>query len=122
MVTYVHPDLDGWKKHLAPHLQWIADQVESGMLRASGPTYISDTRTAALLFESPDRAALEKVLSTDPFMEHGQVSDLTITEWDPIFGILNPESSKSGQATNQIIIGLIESVGARGNDYEVPQS
>lgn len=106
LVTYVHPDPRGWEAHLGPHLEWIAAQVESGALRASGPTYTGyagETRSAALLFDSPDRSTLESVLDTDPFVEHGQVSELTIVQWDPIFGALNEDSTRGGRTTEQVV-------------------
>lgn len=65
LVTYVHPDPDGWRTYLAPHLTWIAAQVEAGALRASGPTFTGDARSAALIFHSSDRSALLETLATD---------------------------------------------------------
>lgn len=36
VVTYTHPDLEGWQRHLMPHVAWLRDQVAAGVLRASG--------------------------------------------------------------------------------------
>ncbi|MGV9734058.1 YciI family protein [Rhodococcus aetherivorans] len=107
LVTYVHPDPEGWKAHLGPHLEWIAAQVESGALRASGPTFAGDTRSAALIFHSPDRVTLESTLAADPFVEHGQVSELAIAQWDPIFGSLNEDSTQRGRTTEQIVTEIL---------------
>lgn len=112
LVTYLHPDREGWLTHLGPHLEWIAAQVESGTLRASGPTELGDIRSAALIIDSPDRATLESTLATDPFVEHGQVGELTITPWDPIFGILNDHSSQPGRTTRQIVSDTLAAFGA----------
>ncbi|BCW87354.1 hypothetical protein sos41_04830 [Alphaproteobacteria bacterium SO-S41] len=46
---------------------------------------------------APDRPALETLIARDPFAIHGLIADMTITEWDPIFGVFNTESSMPGQ-------------------------
>lgn len=107
LVTYVHPDPDGWERYLAPHLAWIADQVEAGALHASGPTFTGDARSAALIFQSSDRSALLATLATDPYVETGQVSEMTITHWDPIFGVFNEASTQRGRTTEQIISDIL---------------
>jgi len=112
LVTYVHPDLEGWKTYLAPHLEWIAKQVDAGTLRASGPTLTGSTRTAALLFESPDRSTLDSTIATDPYAEHGQISDMTITQWDPIFGLLNAHSTQRSRSTEQIVTDILDTFDA----------
>ena len=117
LVTYVHPDLEGWKTYLAPHLEWIAKQVDAGTLRASGPTLTDptltgSTRTAALLFESPDRSTLDSTIATDPYAEHGQISDMTITQWDPIFGLLNAHSTQRSRSTEQIVTDILDTFDA----------
>lgn len=86
VVTYVHPDPDGWVRHLDAHLHWILEQIEAGTLRASGPTQGGDVRSALLVFAGPNEETVRAIVDTDPYMQHGQVSGLTITEWDPIFG------------------------------------
>ncbi|EME22610.1 YciI family protein [Rhodococcus triatomae] len=111
LVTYVHPDPQGWKTHLGPHLEWIAAQVESGALRASGPTFTGENRTAALLFNTADRAELDSIIATDPYMEHGQVSGLTVAEWDPIFGMLNAESTQPGKSAEHVIREVLVAFG-----------
>ncbi len=37
VVTYQHPNSEGWIKHLKPHIQWLKDQLKSGTLIVSGP-------------------------------------------------------------------------------------
>ena len=117
LVTYVHPDPRGWQTHLGPHLEWIAKQVDAGTLRASGPTLTDptltgSTRTAALLFESPDRSTLDSTIATDPYAEHGQISDMTITQWDPIFGLLNAHSTQRSRSTEQIVTDILDTFDA----------
>ncbi len=37
LVTYVHPDEDGWNRHLAAHLEYLEKLLAESTLRASGP-------------------------------------------------------------------------------------
>ncbi|MCD5422878.1 hypothetical protein LRS71_25580 [Rhodococcus pyridinivorans] len=112
IATYTHPDYEGWKTYLHPHLEWIAAQVKCGTLYASGPTLTGETRSAALLFNSPDQSTLEATITTDPYVEHGQVAELTITQWDPIFGMLNAESTQSGKSTEQVVRETLTAFGS----------
>jgi uncharacterized protein YciI len=95
LVSYSHPDEQGWSQHLEPHLDWLLDRLKDGSLVASGPTVGTDTRSAMLLVKAPDRDAVRAVIETDPYLIQGQVADLGITEWDPCFGILHDQSSWS---------------------------
>lgn len=49
-----------------------------------------------LVMTAPDRAALEAVIATDPFAVHGLIENMTVAEWDPIFGAWGSESSMPG--------------------------
>jgi uncharacterized protein len=111
VATYVHPDPEGWARHLEAHLRWILEQAGQGTLRASGPTTGRDVRTALLVFTAPDENSLRETLSTDPYMEHGQVSELTITQWDPIFGVLAGESSRSALTDAELLGQLLKLAG-----------
>lgn len=90
VVTYTHPDQVGWEAYLGPHLDWLLAEVEAGRLRASGPFVGTPVRSAMLIIDVVDRAALDAVIATDPFHVEGQIADMTVTEWDPIFGSLAP--------------------------------
>lgn len=37
-------------------------------------------------FDVQDREALDAMIATDPFHREGLIEDLTVTEWDPMFG------------------------------------
>ncbi|WP_179273047.1 MULTISPECIES: YciI family protein [unclassified Rhodococcus (in: high G+C Gram-positive bacteria)] len=113
IVTYAHPDPEGWRQHLAPHLEWIAEQVSEGTLLASGPTPPDDdsSRTAALLFRSEDEEALDRLLRTDPYVIRGQVANLTVVPWDPIFGVFNDLSTRAGESANAIIESVVDQFG-----------
>ncbi len=93
VVTYEHPDEDGWKHHLMPHISWLRERVADGALLASGPFTGSPARTAMLLLKAADRAALDDLIATDPFAIHGLIANMTAHQWDPIFGAFNAHSS-----------------------------
>ena len=97
VVTYEHPDEAGWKRHLIPHIGWLQAQLRAGALLASGPFSDRTVRPAMLIMSAPDRGALDELIASDPFAEHGLIDNLTITEWDPIFGVFNDRSSMPGQ-------------------------
>jgi uncharacterized protein len=103
VVTCVHPDPVGWKRHLDAHLQWIIGQVEAGTLPASGPTTGRDERTALLVFTASDEAAVRCLVETDPYTRNGQVAELTVTRWDPIFGVLAGRSSRAGLTDDELL-------------------
>lgn len=97
VVTYEHPDEEGWKRQLMPHVHWLQDRLADGSLLASGPFVGDPAKTAMLLVEAADRQALEALIATDPFAEHGLIANMTMREWDPIFGAFNDRSSMPGQ-------------------------
>ena len=98
VVTYAHPEEEGWREHLVPHIGWLQDQLRAGTLKASGPFNGVPTRSALLIMAAESRDALEALIATDPFAEHGLIEDMTVTEWDPIFGAFNADSSMPGRA------------------------
>lgn len=67
VVTYAHPDEDGWTAHVGTHVDWLTDQVASGALRASGPFVDTPVRSAMLIIDAPDRATLDAIIASDPF-------------------------------------------------------
>ena len=97
VVTYEHPDEAGWREHVTPHVGWLQDRLADGSLLASGPFSGDATRTALPILTAPDREAVEALIATDPFAVHGLIADMTVREWDPIFGAFNARSSRPGQ-------------------------
>jgi hypothetical protein len=93
VVTYEHPDNEGWQHHLMPHLTWLQQCIADGSLIASGPFRDSSVKSALLIMSAPDRATVESLIETDPFAIEGLIANMTIQVWDPIFGILNDRSS-----------------------------
>lgn len=102
VVTYTHPNPAGWHQHLPAHLDWLVAGVESGLLRASGDTRQTPIRSALLVVAAADRPAAAAFLSTDPFVTEGQIGGMTITEWNPIFGVLNDDSDLAGKTPREV--------------------
>ena len=97
VVTYAHPDAAGWAEHVAAHVGYLQDLLADGTLLASGPFTGTPDRAALLILQAADRAALDALIAGDPFAEQGLIADLTVREWDPIFGAFNPRSSLPGR-------------------------
>ncbi len=97
IITYAHPDETGWQQHLMPHILWLQAQLKAGNLLASGPFPQATQKEAMLIMRAPNRAALDALITSDPFAIEGLIADMTVREWDPIFGAFNMESSLPGQ-------------------------
>ncbi|QIB35320.1 YciI family protein [Ancylobacter pratisalsi] len=93
ITIMAHPDGDGWNRHLASHVAYLKDLVAAGRLRASGPLIGTPHRSGFLIFTVPDRAKVEALVAADPFAASGLIENVTITEWDPLFGAFAAESS-----------------------------
>lgn len=85
-ITYAHHDETRWREHVMPHVEWLRDRVADGSLKASGPLVGKPGREAMLVMVAPDRQAVLDLIETDPFKMEGLVNDMTVTEWDPMFG------------------------------------
>ncbi|PIM51310.1 hypothetical protein CS062_20435 [Roseateles chitinivorans] len=56
------------EEHLGPHRAWLADQTRAGHVLFAGPL---DPPTGGLILaHSADRAALDALMATDPFVVH----------------------------------------------------
>ena len=93
VVTYEHPDESGWQRHLMAHVDWLQDRLKDGSLLASGPFSGDTLKSALLLMTAPDRQSVVDLIAGDPFAEQGLIENMTIREWDPIFGVFNARSS-----------------------------
>lgn len=87
VVIYAHPDEEGWATHVGAHVDWLVHEVDSRRLKASGPFVGRAVGSAMLIFEAEDRSAVDAIIATDPFWAEGVIEDMTVTEWDPIFGV-----------------------------------
>ncbi len=86
VVTMSHPDGSGWGEHVMPHVEYLKGLIEAGKLRASGPVVGSTLRTGLLLFTVANRTELDALIAADPFAIEGLIEELTVTEWNPMFG------------------------------------
>ena len=86
VVTMSHPDGSGWGEHVMPHVEYLKGLIEAGKLRVSGPVVGSTLRTGLLLFTVANRTELDALIAADPFAIEGLIEELTVTEWNPMFG------------------------------------
>jgi uncharacterized protein YciI len=66
------------------HRVWLAEQLESGALLASGP--MVDRPAALLIFRAESIEELNALLDQDPYEQAGVIGERTIEEWNPVFG------------------------------------
>jgi uncharacterized protein YciI len=93
VVVMSHPDGDGWVGHVRAHVDYLKCLVSQGKLRASGRAISLPQRAGLLIFKVDDRAELDRLIACDPFAIEGLITDLTVVEWDPLFGVFAAESS-----------------------------
>jgi uncharacterized protein len=98
LISYIHPDHEGWLKYLGPHFDWLHAQVEAGSLLASGPPDHGAVRAGFLIAKAEDEQAVRDWVAGDPFVIHGLAEEMSVTAWDPIFGAFSDESSLAGLA------------------------
>jgi uncharacterized protein YciI len=96
-ITYEHPNEVGWREHVMPHVAWLQDRLADGSLLASGPFNGEANKAALLIMSAPDKRALASIIASDPFSIEGLIENMTVREWDPIFGAFNDQSSMPGQ-------------------------
>ncbi|MGY2897199.1 YciI family protein [Deinococcus sp. UYEF24] len=102
-VTYIHRDLQGWQEHQQAHIVYLVDLLRRGILRASGPlktpseTPHEEEHSALLIMSANSEAELREIIAQDPYSIHGQVSEMHVAAWDPIFGAFHDDSSMAGK-------------------------
>jgi uncharacterized protein YciI len=74
-LTYVVPLIEV-DRHIAPHMEWVNAGYDSGAFLASGR---KEPRTGGAILARGERAALEALVATDPFVLAG-VAKYDITE------------------------------------------
>ncbi|MFM9861990.1 MAG: YciI family protein [Micropepsaceae bacterium] len=94
VVTYTHPNEDGWNAQVLAHVHYFQELLKTGALLASGPFVGGPVKSAMLVMPAANREALLATIAKDPFAIHGLIEDMTVTEWDPIFGALIQHSSR----------------------------
>ncbi|MDX2355580.1 YciI family protein [Dietzia sp. PP-33] len=68
------------------HRGWLSAQVDAGTIRTVGP--FTDGSGALLVVESDDVDAARALVADDPHCLRGMVSEITVREWKPVFGVL----------------------------------
>lgn len=84
-VTYQYVDDTDLVGAIRPtHREWLAKQLESGSLLASGP--MVNRPAALLIWKAESIEALNELLDQDPFEIAGAITERTIEEWNTVFG------------------------------------
>ncbi|KUL32184.1 YciI family protein [Streptomyces regalis] len=63
------------------HREKLTDLHEKGVVRMAGP--LADDSGAVLVFDVPDRAALDQLLAEDPYFSTKGVRVERLREWQP---------------------------------------
>ena len=66
------------------HRASLTDLHARGRLYAAGP--FADDSGALLIFDVPDRAALDRLLAADPYFRLPGVELVSVREWSPVAG------------------------------------
>ncbi|NUP25540.1 MAG: hypothetical protein HOQ36_00085 [Nocardia sp.] len=84
--TYSAATVPARDAHRPRHRTWLADRLAEGALITSGP--YPDGSGALLLFRAADAAALQDLLTQDPFAQEKLIDAVRAVEWQPVFGVL----------------------------------
>ena len=95
LVTMTHPHGDGWGQHVIPHVNYLRGLIDAGQIRASGPVTGLGKRAGFIIFTADSREAVERLIAEDPFAIERLIDDLTIVEWDPMFGAFAEDPSRA---------------------------
>ncbi len=95
IVTMTHPEGDGWGRHVIPHVNYLRGLIETGKIRASGPVTGLGKRAGFIIVTADNREEVERLVAADPFAVEDLIDDLTILEWDPMFGAFADDASRS---------------------------
>ena len=95
LVTMTHPDGDGWGRHVMPHVDYLRGLIDAGKILASGPVKGLGKRAGFIIMTVDDRDEVDRLIAADPFALEDLIDELTILEWDPMFGALAENSARS---------------------------
>ncbi len=94
VVTMTHPDGPEWNQHVVEHVRYLLRLIDEGKIKASGPLKGTPLRAGCIIMEADSREEIEHLIAGDPFSRENIIEELTITEWDPLFGAFSQESSR----------------------------
>lgn len=95
LVTMTHPDGDGWGQHVLAHVNYLKGLIAAGKIRASGPVQGLGKRAGFILMTVDDARQAQRLVDEDPFAIEGLIEELTILEWDPMFGALAADPQRA---------------------------
>ncbi|MCQ9366838.1 YciI family protein [Brevibacterium sp. 50QC2O2] len=86
-VTYEYgPDTEKRMANRPAHRAWQGRLNEAGVILASGPLADDGVPGGLFVMEAKDRAAVEDLLTQDPYASLGVIATTTIRQWEPVFG------------------------------------
>ena len=94
-VRMDHPDGDKWNQFVLEHVLYLKGLIKQGKLIASGPLKGTPLRAGFLVFQADSEEEVKQLVAADPFSRENLIVALRIEEWDPLFGLLTDQSSKS---------------------------
>lgn len=93
VVRMSHPDGPEWNHHVRAHVDYLKALIARGKVRACGRVLGLPLRSGLIIFTVTDRAELDTLIAGDPFSIAGIIAELVVTEWDPLFGAFEADSS-----------------------------
>jgi uncharacterized protein len=94
LVTMTHPDGEGWGIHVKAHVGYLLGLIKQGKIRASGPLSGMAKRAGFIIMTVDSLGEAQRLVAEDPFAIEGLIDELTILEWNPLFGAFADESSR----------------------------
>ena len=78
-----------------PHVQYLQGLIEAGKIRASGPVTGLGKRAGFIIVTAVSREDVDRLIAADPFALENLIDELTVLEWDPMFGSFADDPSRS---------------------------
>lgn len=87
-VTYRYEpsQTDRRESNKPAHREWLSAQVDAGAVTTVGP--FVDGSGALLLVTAHDAESARRFVARDPHCQRGLVSEVTVREWLPVYGLL----------------------------------
>jgi hypothetical protein len=91
LVTISVHDGD-WNKHLAGHVSYLQELNAAVILRATGRLTAARLRSGYLIAEA-NAGEIQAIVDNDPLAKPGLIAEVTIQQWNRLFGAFEPASS-----------------------------